>query len=368
MVVRVDSSYRIGSGHVMRCLTLADYLRAAGADVTFLCRDLDGNICTQIERNGFGVGRLPRPEPAPGPRSSDEYADWLEVAWETDAAECRAALEVLSEGVDWLVVDHYGLDFRWEDKLCHHATALFVIDDLADRPHHCDMLLNHNLNPDGERRYRSLVPAGCTLLCGPPYALLRREYAALAERRERRDGVVRRMMVFLGGMDSGGVTMKVCEAVKILGRPDIEVDVVVGTSNPRKDGVRRFCENHPSLTYHCQIANMAELMAAADLAVGAGGTATWERACLGLPTIMIPVAQNQMAGTDAMAAAGAAWNLGYYESVTVEQIASAIAHALEHPAELRDMSERARALFGEEPTAGAEKVVRKMKERSGAEA
>jgi UDP-2,4-diacetamido-2,4,6-trideoxy-beta-L-altropyranose hydrolase len=253
----------------------------------------------------------------------------------------------LNRPASWLIVDHYGLDRRWEERLRPLVKSILVIDDLADRPHDCDLLLDQNLGGDRAGRYDKLVPARCRRLIGPRYALLRREFRDARAGLRGRDGSLRRILVFFGGSDPSGETLKTLDALTVLNRKDLAVDVVVGASNPRQDEVRSRCAALPNTAFHSQISTMAALMAQADLAVGAGGTANWERCFLGLPAITIIIAGNQQASTDALAAAGAVRNLGRSEDVTRDHIAAALNEMIASPALLRGMSERAFAVMGE---------------------
>ena len=166
VAIRVDSSSQIGSGHVMRCLTLSDNLRERGADVVFVCREHVGHLCGFIEEKGYRVQRLPAPVDVCTGLDWNRHASWLGVSREQDADE---TLEVLRGGgpYDWLIVDHYALDQKWEQCLRPMTRWLMVIDDLADRSHDCDLLLDQNYYPDQDRRYESRVPNGCEKLLGP---------------------------------------------------------------------------------------------------------------------------------------------------------------------------------------------------------
>lgn len=294
IAIRTDASLQIGTGHVMRCLTLADMLRANGATVRFASRYLPDSLSSLIREHGHDVVLLPATTCdqlfMPGPDATP-HAAWLGVDQAQDACETKQALE--KEGLyDWLIVDHYGLDARWEKAVRPCAKGLLAIDDLADRPHDCDVLLDQNYYEDMASRYKDLVPANCTLLLGSRYALLRSEFNELRRTVSARDGAVRRLLVFFGGMDSGNVTSVTLDAISRLDRPAMEIDVVIGGGHPARDAVQRRCEAMGARC-HVQTPRMAELMAAADLAIGAGGTATWERCAVGLPTMVFCLADNQ---------------------------------------------------------------------------
>ena len=173
---RTDASLQIGTGHVMRCLTLADALAARGAYCQFICRAHDGNLIEFIRRKGLTAHPLPAGAALPRSPTDPTHAAWLGATQAEDAEACAPILA--AQRPDWLIVDHYALDARWERALAPHYRKLMVIDDLADRPHSCDLLLDQTFGRDAAD-YRPLVPADCRLLCGSHYALLRPEFAAL---------------------------------------------------------------------------------------------------------------------------------------------------------------------------------------------
>lgn len=289
VAIRADATSRIGTGHFMRCLTLADALRQRGARIRFVSRDLPAHLCDMLEARGMEFAPLGSNVPAD--TSGDlAHSKWLGTSQAQDA---RDTAQALSERTwDWLVVDHYALDARWEALLRGAARQIMVIDDIADRQHDCDVLLDQNYYSDMQTRYAGKVPEHCRLLLGPRYALLRDEFRKLRAQVKPRTGEVRRILVFFGGVDADNYTGLAIEALAGLGIEGIAVDVVIGAQHPRRSDIERICA---TLGYAChvQTSRMAELMAAADLAIGAGGSATWERCCMGLPTLSICTAQNQ---------------------------------------------------------------------------
>jgi UDP-2,4-diacetamido-2,4,6-trideoxy-beta-L-altropyranose hydrolase len=295
VVFRVDASTEIGTGHVMRCLTLADALRERGDDVLFICR---ADLCGMVEHRGYHVHRLTAPDPVKRnslgeAQSSPAHSAWLTVDWTIDAHESLAVLARNGGRVDWLIVDHYALDYRWETALRHAAERIMAIDDLADRRHDCDLLMDQNLHENAAHRYAGLVPDGCRQLFGPRYALLRPEFRAARSRLRHRHGGVRRILVFFGGIDGTNQTFKALKAIELLKREDITVDVVVGSQNPNRDEVGEQCRRMKNTHFYCDVDNMSELMSEADMSIGAGGGTVWERCALKLPTLAWPVAENQ---------------------------------------------------------------------------
>lgn len=330
VLFRTDSSVVIGSGHVMRCLTLADELRESCGEIGFICRELPGNLIEYIERRGFQVFRLPLRR--------------ANVPWQADAEGTGEIILRNRLNPDWLVVDHYALDKQWESAMRPLAQRIMVIDDLADRGHDCDLLLDQNYYRYQETRYAGLVPGTACQLLGPKYALLRREFKAARRDLRRRDGFIRRILIFYGGSDPTNETAKALEAVKRLDRP-IAFDVVVGVATPNRERIREICSGMINTNFYCQVENMAELMAEADLALGAGGAATWERCYLGLPSLVTIVAENQRETVEALAEDGVVCNLGWHRDVIVDQLVESIKALLEDPDSVREMTRRGLALF-----------------------
>lgn len=332
LFIRADASVQIGTGHVMRCLTLADELRGCGAEVVFICRDFAGNLCGYIEEKGYIVRRLPVSDSSEQNFESGlKHTAWLGADWQTDARQVEEIIKGLETSLNWLVVDHYALDERWERYLRPYVRKIMVIDDIADRPHDCDLLLDQNFYENLESRYDGLTPLGCKKLLGPKYALLRPEFRAARRNLRKRDGHVKRIMVFFGGSDPTNETAKALEAIRMLNRPDIEVDVVVGAFNPHRKVIEQVASDLPDCTCHFNVENMAALMALADLAVGAGGTTVWERCALGLPCLVTTVAENQERIISDMAESGYLLFVGRSEAVSVDSLYHALEIALQSP-------------------------------------
>jgi UDP-2,4-diacetamido-2,4,6-trideoxy-beta-L-altropyranose hydrolase len=309
---RVDASLQIGTGHVMRCLTLADALTSQGAQCQFICREHQGNLIDQIRDKGYFTHALPAitsattNEPA-AHEIEPTHHRWLGTTQEQDAQACAAILAELHP--DWLIADHYALDARWEQTLKPHYRKLMVIDDLADRPHQCDLLLDQTFGRD-EGDYAALVPADCQLLCGSHYALLRPEFSELrATSLERRvKPQLRQVLVSLGGVDKDNATGMVLDALQECPLPaQCQITVAMGSTSPWLAEVSNQVQEMPWETnVIVGIKDMARMMADSDLAIGAAGATTWERCCLGLPTIMLVLAENQRKIASELGKAGAA--------------------------------------------------------------
>lgn len=286
---RADASLDLGTGHVMRCLTLADALAKTGARCRFVSGCQKGNLNGLIRDKGYVVCETPD---LPG-------NDW--------AADAEFTLSAVRDS-DWLVVDHYGLDYRWERHLRAGVGKLMVIDDLADRGHACDLLLDPTL-ARAISDYDGLTSPSCRFLLGPGYSLLRPRFGELRERSlaRREYPGIEEILVAMGGVDQPNVTGRILSQLDGQLDPGTSVTVVLGGGSMHVEAVRSLAACAASrIRLLVGVDDMAQLMADADLAIGAGGGSAWERCCLGLPSIVVPIADNQTLVATALQSAGAA--------------------------------------------------------------
>lgn len=344
---RVDASTAAGSGHVVRCLALASAARAIGWQAVFVCREHTGHLATLVRAQGFAVHLLPAPPQvvaAPSVNASESYAAWLGVSQQQDAQETVAALR--GTAIDWLVVDHYALSAQWELVLRKHVPRLLAIDDLANRPHQCEALLDQSLERSGTPRYAGLLPTDCVQLLGPRYALLRADFAEMrAQSLARRDVTtsLERVLVFMGGSDPQNETVRALQGLHQAERTLRHVDVVVGQGYPFLDDLRRQAQgSRVPVQVYVQTPRMAELMTQADLAVTSGGGVSWEKCTLGLPSIVTIVGDNQALIAHELAAAGAQLTLGLANAISVDDYVCALDGL--NVAQLSAMSARAREI------------------------
>lgn len=340
VVFRTDATSQIGTGHFMRCLTLAEGLKKCGAHICFVSRDLPAYLQEMLAERGLEYAALPH-ETSCSEVDNLSHSSWLGTSQKQDAYSTAQML--LGRLWDWLVVDHYALDARWETTMRGLAKRILVIDDIADRQHDCDVLLDQNFYADMQTRYTGKVPEHCQLLLGPRYALLRESFGALHKQIKPRAGVVKRILIFFGGMDADNYTSLAISALAGLAIEGLHVDVVIGAQHPNRAGIEGLCA---SLGYvcHVQTNRMAELMAAADLAIGAGGSATWERCCLGLPALLVSLAENQTGIARSLDEIGACIYMGTKETVDVTIIQRAITQVLHIDGKLKLLSASARSL------------------------
>ena len=321
---RVDASDKIGTGSFMRCLTLAEALRNEGASVQFFCRQHPGNLIELLKLRSIPVTALPAPENTKDISDNDGYACWLGVSQEEDAEQVINQLASIQP--QWLVVDHYGIDEIWEQRLQPHAHKIMVIDDLANRRHKCSLLLDQNYT--AQRRYEQLVPQHCVMLLGPMYALLRSEYAACRARQTRRYSDIGRILVYFGGSDSANISELAMQALSSPQLKHLVVDLLIGANNPHHTSLMQHASSRPSTFADKSQTNLANLMAQADLAVGAGGATTWEHMCLGLPSLLVTCAENQIPLAQTLTRENLIWLIGDSTLITAAQIHDAIVERL----------------------------------------
>ena len=321
-IFRTDSSLLIGSGHVMRCITLADELTRQGHVCYFVCRDHKGHLGELIKEKGHSLTLLRASlsdQNSTIHNSSKNYSTWLGVTFEQDASETMDAINNLN--ADYLVVDHYAIDKEWERIVANVVKNIVVIDDLANRSHECVLLLDQNLGRESSD-YDGLVSSNCKRLIGPAYALLRPEFLALRERslKRRVNPKIKRILISLGGVDRTNITGQILEAIELSVLPaSMELDIVMGASSPHLNKVRQKAEQLPfKVTVSVNVSDMAERMHHADLSIGAVGSTSWERCSLGLPSILMVLAENQKHAALALKQSGAVIIADNAERVRVE--------------------------------------------------
>lgn len=333
-MIRVDSGADIGSGHVQRCLTLARKFRARGASVTFVCQEQPNNYNALIDDAGFKLIALP------ASRVFDEM---------TDAQETLGSLK-LRDHFDLIIVDSYNLGSAWESQLRKIADKILVIDDLANRTHDCDFLVD--AAPAATNRYCDLVPRGCINLLGTKFTLIRPEFLTKRRIREGSIGALARIMISFGGVDAANMTDRAYRVARLL-LPSAEIHAVLTKNSPWLDALQRLADKEPNLHLHVDVQDMASLMADADLAIGAGGTTSWERACVGLPSIVAAIAENQIVTTEALASSGCSVVVSGDESFDIS-LGEALRLLGANPGLMRMMSTAALALVDGK---GADRIV-----------
>lgn len=362
IVFRTDSSHIIASGHVERCLTLADYLKEQENECIFLCRDLEDNINKKVIIHNHRLIELP-PPPNIDPGKLTPAERFLGLKASKDMGQTDSHLKEIGDCA-WIITDHYGIDAAWQEEIWNRNNQpyLLAIDDMANRDLFCDILLDQNCNLDKHRYDLRLKKEGCVTLLGPAYALLRPEFYETRETLRKRDGECSRVFVFYGGVDSDNATLKTLRAIHLSNLKDKHIDVLVGGKNPHSTAINEYAGHMRDCVVHKDVKEISTMMADADIAFGGGGVTALERAYLGLPSFITVLAENQRPGTECLAEAGAAWNLGENGDIDIEAIKLAIDYQVT-PDALRQMSSAAIAVFGKGKKNGVEKVYKAMKDR-----
>jgi len=321
---------------------LANTLSSEGYEILSYCRSCVGNLNDYIEKQGYQV------------RIIDVLED--ELSQEEDATRCLTFGQI-----DLLIVDSYALDQTYEAIMRQKAQAIMVIDDLANRCHECDILLDQNLVLKPDSRYEKLVSKNCVKLLGVKYALLRDEFYFQRSLSKPRTSL-RRIFVSFGGSDLDNLTSMSIEAILKLEAkiPSLVADIVVGKNNPQLDQIKKQCAEHNNLQLHIQSQEVAVLINQADLALGAGGSTHWERCFLGLPALVAIVADNQKQSSELLASFGCCALLGEIIDVTAQKITDSLVSIANKPNSLLEMSKKASALIA--PEDGTQKVVLAVKE------
>ena len=294
-IFRVDSSSQIGSGHIVRCLTLAKELNKRDNKCKFICRDHNNNLIKEIEKENFEVITLYNSNKLRTAKKNNtkhsNYYNWIGASWKEDANQTIDVLK--SEEVDLLIIDHYGIDQKWEKKIRPYIKKIMVIDDLANRKHYCDLLLDQNLG-SSKKRYKNLIPKYSKQLHGPLYALINSNYSLKRTKLKKRSAKIKRVLIYFG---NGEETFKLLKTTLIaFSSQDLlkmKLDIVFnGKFNDLKK-LRRLTTKRVKTQIYTNLPNLSSLMSKADLAIGAAGSTSWERCCMGLPTIGVISAENQ---------------------------------------------------------------------------
>lgn len=323
VLIRVDAGAR-GMGHLSRCLVLADALRERGAACFFVCQSDIADHKKQILTQGFRVIEISIIPPIIcQSRYSDDPRFHLEYE-EKDAAATLEVVKALNVNINLVIVDHYSLGRRWEELVRKKCKKLLVIDDLANRSHTCDILVDQNFIDNYESRYDHLVSPSTVKLLGIEYLLLHADIRKKSVVSRVQKSKVKRILVFYGGSDPTNETDKFLCAFEQYASSGLVADVVVGSMNVDRHDLVEKCRLNKNVRFYVDIDYMHQLMVEADVAFGGGGVNMWERCFLGLPSFVTIIADNQANSVEAAASEGAVVNLGLASTVSSEVYANAL--------------------------------------------
>lgn len=326
--IRCDANPTLGVGHLMRCLTLAKSLHKITNNIIFIMKGVDQGWCEHIRKNNFSC---------------------VNITSENEGINLIAALSPFA-----VIIDHYGLDAQYHRQLRPFTPRLLVIDDLANRLLRCDILLDQNFRDDAAGDYEAVLNPEAVILSGPKFSLLRDEFSNARKSVSVRTLPIKKIFVFFGGGDHAGMTLKTLKGLLDMTEA-FDVCAVVGHMNPEKDKVKSVCEQ-AGWSYYEDVSFIASLMSEADLAIGAGGTTILERAALGLPALVVTIADNQLLPTQKAAELGIVCDLGKAQDFSLLKLREAI-YALQSEKKFSEMSQKALDLV---PVDGAEKVAKKL--------
>jgi UDP-2,4-diacetamido-2,4,6-trideoxy-beta-L-altropyranose hydrolase len=312
IAIRADASYVLGTGHVIRCLTLAKVFQSKGHSVTFFCKKHEGNLIKLIERNLFSAVPLNLEDLPLDSLSSENYNHFL------GGSQINDSKQVTKNSIvpfDLFIVDHYGLDFEWENLIRSCCKKILVIDDLANRKHDADFLLDQNCYLDSSDRYLPLIGGHTIQLVGPRYALLREEFLECRQTLEKFENRIKRrkVVIFFGGVDQSNETLKAIQGLSTTDK-NIKFSVILGENNPNKEQVISLCNRLANFTPSINVSDFAARLAGSMLYIGACGSTSLERSCCGLPSIVSSIALNQEEGAQHLHNIGALQYLGKSEN------------------------------------------------------
>jgi UDP-2,4-diacetamido-2,4,6-trideoxy-beta-L-altropyranose hydrolase len=336
LLIRADASARIGTGHVMRCLALAQAWRRSGGSAIFASAEITAALEARLAGEGFQSVRL-----SVTPGTNEDAAKTAEMA--------------RSQNASWVVADGYHFGPNYQQVIKAAGLRLLLLDDYGHAVEYvADLVLNQNLTADAALYARCATYT--RLLLGTRYALLREEFLRWSNWKREIPAVARKVLVTLGGGDPDNVTGKVVQALKQFS--EIETKVVIGGSNPHVQSLQSSIIHHPSsIQLVVDAPNMPELMAWADVAIVAGGSTSWELAFMGLPSLVLIIADNQLAVARQLDKDGVSINLGTFATLTAKQIASALRTLVADQSQRNTMSQRGRLLVDGD---GAARIVTRL--------
>lgn len=338
LLIRADATAAIGTGHVMRCLALAQAWQDAGGRAVFVMAEATPSVEERLRSEGVDVVRLSDPAGTEG--------DSLQTA--------RLAV---THGAEWVVVDGYHFGAEYQLALKKAGCKVLFVDDNGHAAHYsADLVMNQNAYAN-EDLYRNRE-SETELLLGLQYAMLRREFRRWREQRRDDPEVGSKVLVTLGGSDAANLTVRVIQALEQLELATIEATIVAGGSNPHtRELEMAVSKSKVRLRLLRNVTSMPELMAWADVAVSAAGTTMLELAFIGVPTILVTVADNQRSNARACEKLGLAQDLGDLAHVSAVQLAAAVRELIVEPQRRLRMTRNGRAIVD---GLGAERVAARL--------
>jgi len=315
LFIRADGPFEIGTGHITRCLAIAEELKNSFTKIIFLTKKSTGDLIDVIEKNGFEVKIL---DTQTKQLIEDKYDFNNEIKIIT------TLLTPYKSNLNFLLIDHYGIDINYESPLRKIFKKIFVIDDLANRKHDCDLLIDQNYYKDINKRYLGLVPKNSITLLGPKYVILRSEFHNSQKVKYQKNNLPKKIFVSYGGSDPTNESKKVLDAICSLKNRQFDVTVIAGIHNQNFEKLKKQFAKMKNIKIFLRVDNFSELLSNSELCFGAGGTTTWERLYLGIPSIVTIISPDQKESVEFLSSLGHIINLGLAKDVTVKTYANAI--------------------------------------------
>tara|TARA_B100001123_G_C15340166_1_gene1034504 strand:- start:1270 stop:2346 length:1077 start_codon:yes stop_codon:yes gene_type:complete len=352
---RTDSSLSIGTGHLNRCINLADELKKMNNNIFFISRNLPGNSNFIIKKRRYPILSLPKPT---NYSITDNYNDWLGIPWFEDLNQTIKVISKLNKVVHWMIIDHYSLDQNWESNIRNIAKKVLVIDGPIHNKHYCDILLNSNYLKKSNNHYIKKINYDCKLLLGSKYCLIKNEKKLLKNKKNEKKYI--RLLIFYGGIDINNQTLRALKSIKHIRNKLVYTNLVIGKNNPNKKELLRYSKNLKNIKVHIQTKKMYDLITNSDIGLCAGGINTWERLYLGLPSIVTAVSKNQESSLKKLNTTNSIVYLGSYQNVTIKKISENINLLLKNKSRLKNMSKIGKKLVDGRGVQRVSQIIKKL--------
>ena len=339
IVFRVDSSDIIGTGHVIRCLNLADYYE--NYNIEFICKDLPYNLIENISKK-YKVNIIKLQDNS---KINSNINSWLGEPWEND---CKKTIDIIKKkNIDWIVIDHYNIDHKWENMIKPYVKNIMVIDDYTNRKHNCNILLNQQVDYNlGKKLYKNTINENCKLLLGNKYIIFNKKFFGILDKIQRKKKI-NRINIFMGGSDPDNITLKIIEICVNINKNlenKIIFDVIIGKSNKYKEIIKKKCNNLQNFNYYYDLPFIGNILLKADLCIGAAGGTSYERCLLRIPSLIILTADNQFTVINKFIEANVCDFIGTFKDNFKENILKKINYYIENFDKILEMSKNCKKI------------------------
>ena len=337
IVFRVDSSDIIGTGHVYRCLNLADQYKEH--NISFICKNHNYNLIDKISEK-YKVYQLHL--------NSSKNIDLDITTWlgESQTEDLNKTIDIIKSNnliIDWLIIDHYAIDKIWEEGILNFVKNICVIDDFINRKHKCNILINQQIKDDDDAliKYKNIVNDDCKIYCGNDYLLLHPKYFDYISFEKKYETHIKRVNIFMGGSDTHNITEKIidiCNNYNELNVNKLTYDVIIGKSNKNYENIKNKINNFNNFNIYYDLEFIGELLEKSDLCIGALGTTSYERCLMQIPSLCICLAENQKCVINKFIEANTIKYLGSIEESYENKIIEYLNYFNQNISELKNMS------------------------------